>query len=95
MNTVKFKFLKWGIFSRPTNEKTFERYVIENKEDLKGFSKQFPEVKNGEVYNSIINCLSEGNVVLFTDRHPKSGFPTWCIESKNSNHPTSIVRVKL
>lgn len=92
---VKNKNLKWGVFSSPSVKETFERYVIENVSDLKAYETAFPELKRVGMNTSMKKCLSEGKIVLATDRHPLSGFPTWCLESKYSTHPSSINRIKL
>lgn len=99
MNTVDNKHLKWGIFTTPQSkdDSTFERYVIENHEDLEAFATEFPEVRKiGNVYNNMLSSLVEGRIVVATDRHPLSGFPTYACESKlDPTHPSAINRVKL
>jgi len=90
---VENKKLKWGNFKSPQSDNTSERYIIENQEDLDAFAKEFPEIRDFSVYQSMQNCIENDTVVLATDRHPISKFPTWCTESKDFSHPSSIQRV--
>ncbi|GAG03480.1 unnamed protein product [marine sediment metagenome] len=94
MNTVANKNLKWGVFKQGEDSQ-FERYVIEDQADITAFTKAFPEIKSVGVLDSFNEVVAEGRVVIATDRHPLSGFPTWCTESQNDSHPSSIIRVKL
>lgn len=92
---VANKKLKWGVFSSPSCKVNFERYAIENETDLKAYAKAFPEIKMFGVFNSMLDSIRNGKIVVATDKHHLSGFPTWCIMSKDSTHPSSINLVKL
>lgn len=94
---VANKKLKWGVFTRPqSGKKEFEMYIVENDTDLNAYEKKFPEIKMFNMKNNLLNALSEGHIVLLTDRHPMSKMPTYCFESKADNtNPSSFHRVKL
>ena len=94
---MKHNDLKRGLFKSPhLGDLEIERYVIENEADLNAFSKKYPQIKNLHVYDNIKNSLIEGYIILFTDAHQLSGFPTYCFESKPENtHPSSIHRLRL
>lgn len=96
MTTVKHKNLKWGVYTSPQSDDfEFERYVIENLTDFENFLKTFPEIKSFGVAESMVRSLNSGSIIIATDKHPASGFPTWCFESKDNAHISSINRVRL
>ena len=98
---VKKKNLKWGVFKSPSVKVNFERYIIENQDDLEAFIKEFPLIEKFGIYNNMAVSLSEGLIIVATDEHPISGFPTYCFETHEDEdedediHPTAIIRVKL
>lgn len=96
MENPKRPELKIRQFSNP--EKTFvtNRYVIENEEDLKKTLESFPQLSNNtfKVAENWKRSLDEGRILLITDEHPMSGFPTYCFEStKDSTHVNSLIRL--
>ncbi len=90
---VQNKNLKWAVIESPQSDVNFERYIIENQDDLDAFAKEFSEINLVGVRISMQDCINEGRVVLATDRHPISNFPTWCVESRDLSHSHSFKRV--
>jgi len=96
MKTVNNKNLKWGVFTSPqSGDKKFERYVLESLEDVLAFKKAFPIITKFNMLENFLKVVTSGGVVLVTDCHALTKFPTWCIQSTKSDHPSSINRVKL
>lgn len=92
---MKRNNLKTHKFTDP--DKTFitERYVIENEEDLKKVIKTF-KLNNDflGIESNWRSALGEGRIILVTDEHPITNFPTYCFESqKDSTHPSSLIRI--
>ena len=96
MSKVLNKNLKWGIYKSPqSGDAEIERYIIENKNDLKIFNDNFPQINTFGMYNNIEQSINEGYVIILTDPHKLTGMPTYCFESKPDNtHPSSMHRVK-
>lgn len=101
MSGLKHKDLKSAFFTTPqinTSFGAFERYVIENMNDLNAFAKKFPQIKEKpfNMFANLKRSLDNGEVLILTDEHRNSGFPTYCTESSAGNtHPSSIHRVKI
>ena len=93
---MKHKKLKRGIYTSPqSGTEEFERYVIENEQDLKAFAKAFPKAKTF-FEDNMRNSLAQGYIIVATDEHRMSGLPTYCFESQKDNqHPSSFHRVRL
>lgn len=94
---MKHKKLKRGIYTSPqSGTQEFERYVIENEQDLKAFAKAFPKAKQF-FEDNMRKSLAQGYTIVATDEHPMSGLPTYCFESKDKDnqHPSSFHRVRL
>jgi hypothetical protein len=94
---MEIKKLKRGIFTSPQSGSIeFERYVIENEEDLNKFLKEFPH-RMTMVGKRLKESLEEGYIILATDAHPLTGMFTYCFETKDKNnmHPSSFHRVRL
>lgn len=89
--------LKRGIYTTPhLGTMELERYVVENEDDLNAFREKFPQINMLQIYNNLKNSLAQGYIIILTDAHKFSGFPTYCFESKPDNtHPSSMHRVKL
>ena len=94
------KNIKRGIYTSPqSGTQEFERYVIENQEDLKEFKKAF--CIKGHIWQNLISeferNIKKGYTIIATDPNPLHGMPTWCFESKdpNNTHPSSFHRVRL
>jgi len=89
------KNLKQGKVSTKTSKKPFGRYIIETVQDLNAFRKAFPQIKDFNVYNNMLEDISVGRVIIATDPHPLTGMPTYCFASESfESHPTNIVIVK-
>jgi len=93
---MKHKNLKRGIYTSPqSGTEEFERYVIENEQDLKAYAKAFPKAKTF-FEDNMRKSLAQGHIIVATDEHRMSGLPTYCFESKEDNqHPSSFHRVRL
>ena len=78
---IRFKELKHGSFKREEDEFPWERYIIENLEDWKTFENHHTLGVVKEVSTllgkNVLRNLTEGKVMLFTDIHRMSGFPTY------------------
>ena len=94
---MKHKHLKRGLYTSPqSGSEQFEKYVIENETDLNAFNEAMgglPKI----MLNPMKECLEEGRIIIATDAHPLSGFPTYCFETtdKNNTHPQCYHRLKL
>lgn len=97
MEKLTHRDLKIGVYTSPqSGSEKFERYVLENEEDLEAFRVKFPQIKMLKMYDNLKASLREGYIVILTDEHPMTGMPTYCFESKSDNtHPTSFHRVSL
>jgi hypothetical protein len=94
---MKHKKLKRGIYTSPqSGTQEFERYIIENEQDLYAFLKCFPN-RMTMMGENMKKSLSEGYVIIATDEHPLTKSPTYCYESKdpNNTHPSSFHRLRL
>ena len=94
---MKHKNLKRGIYTSPqSGTEEFERYVIENQQDLNLYLKHFPH-RMTMMGEHMKNALEEGHIIVATDEHRVSGHPTYCYEAKDKDnqHPSSFHRVRL
>ena len=94
---LKFQDLKRGLYkSQYTGDLELERYIIENETDLKLFKDKFPMIKNFSIENVVSNDLEKGRVIIATDCHKMTGYPTYCFEaSPDDNNITAMHRIKL
>ncbi len=92
---MKKRNLKIGLFASMDTTHNFERYVIENNEDLLAYKKEFPQINNFNIFENFKTAINEGRIIVATDEHHMSGYPTYCFESKDFHHSSSIVRIKL
>lgn len=89
--------LKIRKFTNPNQTFITERYVIENKEDLKKTLGEFPQLNNNfmGVESSWKEALAEGRTILVTDES-WAGFPTYQFESpEGETHPSCLIRIML
>lgn len=96
MENPKRTDLKIMQFTNPQKDFITKRYVVENKNDLKEILKSFPQLNDNfmNVAKTWEESIDEGRVILVSDEHPISGFPTYCYESpKESTHLESLIRV--
>lgn len=94
---MKHKKLKRGIYTSPqSGSLEFERYVIENEQDLNAYLNCFPN-RTTMMGENMRKSLAQGYTIVATDEHPLSGLPTYCFESKDKDnqHPSSFHRVRL
>ena len=94
---MNHKHLKRGIYtSSQSVTEQFERYVIENEQDLNAFLNAFPN-RMTMMGQNMRNALEQGYTIIATDEHPLSKLPTYCYETKDKNdtHPSSFHRVRL
>ncbi len=94
---MKHKKLKRGIYTSPqSGTQEFERYVIENEQDLNAFLEHFPN-RMTMMGQNMRDALAQGYTIIATDEHPLSKLPTYCFETKdpNNQHPSSFHRVRL
>lgn len=94
---MKHKNLKWGVFESEMSEENFERYIIENEADLNAFIVKFPQIKKLGIEEVMRNSLAENRIIIASDNHSLSKFPTYCYESirGSDDHISSIYRVSL
>jgi len=94
---LKFKKLKRGIYTSPqTGDIQMERYIIENQEDLKAFVKVYPQLKQMGMQANWSKSIAEGRILIATDEHPMTGFPTYCFEHQSGEeHPSDMNRLKV
>jgi ribosome biogenesis GTPase A len=91
--------LKVATFFTPqTSDVHFERYVVENNEDLEAFFKAFSHNRK-MMQNTLKKSLTEGRTILLTDS-TLSGFTSYSYETKVDDvnklegvHPSSFIRV--
>lgn len=94
-NQMEYRDLKIGLFTSNYTTHNFERYLLENKEDLDLYADKFPQIQKMGVYDNMLKSILDGRNVIATDEHPMSGFPTYQLEGNNFDHPSSAVRLKV